>query len=268
MRKLIYPYIILGLLLIFSSCSTRQYQVLFQQKDAVNDSTYHDTGNIADYRIKSQDILQIRNLQDGNGLFNTSAHNDLKSGGLLSNNTGGQNLAENQDFRVEEDGTVILPAIGRVKVAGYTRAGAQTLIEDAYRKSVFVNPIIELKIVSLKVIIFGEIKAQGSFPIVKDQTTLVEMIGQAGGITDKANEKNVKIIRGTEKNPKVISVDLSNIASINDPKSVLQNGDIIYISQNKRATRSENFQNFSSSIFQPLLLFFNTMLIIFTLTRR
>ncbi|MDP9046699.1 MAG: hypothetical protein M3N14_01095, partial [Bacteroidota bacterium] len=96
---------------------------------------------------------------------------------------------------------------------------------------------------------------------------LVELIGRAGGLTEKANETNIKIIRGSQENPKVTEIDLSDIRSINDPRAVLQNGDIIYIAENKRAVRNEKIQNFGS-IFQPALLLFNTALIIVTLIRR
>jgi polysaccharide export outer membrane protein len=92
------------------------------------------------------------------------------------------------------------------------------------------------------------------------------MIGAAGGITDKANETQVRIIRGTQRNPQVTIIDLGNILSVNDPRAILQNGDIIYIPQNKRATRSDNLQSFSI-IVQPALLLFNTALIILTLIR-
>ncbi|MCR8560204.1 polysaccharide biosynthesis/export family protein [Mucilaginibacter sp. BJC16-A38] len=262
MRRLIYSYFISGLLLLCASCSTKQYQVLFQQKDKLNDSSYANVDTMGSYRIKPQDILQIRNLQDSNVLLSSTTSGNAAKSVILAPGS-----ADNLGFQVEEAGTVILPALGRIKVAGYTRAEAQKLIEDAYRKNVLVNPIIELKIISLKVTIFGEIKSQGSFPLIKEHTTLVEMLGTAGGITEKANETNIKIIRGTGKNPKVIVVDLGDIQSINDPKTMLQNGDIIYIAQNKRATRNDNFQNFSASFFQPVLLLFNTALIIFTLVR-
>ena len=95
---------------------------------------------------------------------------------------------------------------------------------------------------------------------------MVELIGEAGGLTEKANEKSIKIIRGSEKDPQVTNIDLSNVESINDPKTILQNGDIIYIAQNKRAVRNDNLQNFSF-IVQPALLLFNTALIVLTLIR-
>jgi hypothetical protein len=36
--------------------------------------------------------------------------------------------------------------------------------------------------------------------LIKDKTNLIEMLGEAGGLTDRSNEKNIKIIRGDPKN--------------------------------------------------------------------
>ena len=93
------------------------------------------------------------------------------------------------------------------------------------------------------------------------------MIGQAGGLTDKANAKNIEIIRGSQTHPVITRVDLSNINSLSDPAAILQNDDIIYIAQSKRAARTDNLQNFST-LLQPALILLNTVLIIVTLTRR
>jgi polysaccharide export outer membrane protein len=141
------------------------------------------------------------------------------------------------------------------------------MIENLYRKELLKNPVIELTITNLKVTVLGEIRAQGNYVLTKDRTTLVELIGQAGGLTENADERNIKIIRGTEQNPKVTVIDLNNIRSINDPVSILQSGDIIYVAQNKRAARSANLQNFNT-VFQPLLIIFNAALIIFTLAHK
>jgi polysaccharide export outer membrane protein len=264
MRRIILSNLVLVVFFICTSCSNKQYQVLFQQKNSLSDSSSQKPSIIIkEYRIKSQDILQIRNLQN----FKKYIVNDAVTNS--NTNIAGENAASEQTaqqaFQVEEDGSVILPDIGHIQVAGLTRAEAQKLVEEAYRKEL-LNPIIELKIINLKVTMFGEVRAPGSFTLTKEHTTLVEMLGLAGGITERANETNVKIIRGTQLNPQVTVIDLSDIHSINDPRAILQNGDIVYIAQNKRATRSENLQNFTT-IFQPALLLFNTALIVFTLIR-
>jgi polysaccharide export outer membrane protein len=261
MRRLIFSYLILGAILICTSCSDKQYQALFQEKNAMGDTLSQKSPlPLSEYHIKSQDILEIRNLQNSKTIVDLNPASAMATSQVATS-------TQPETFQVEEDGTVALTGLGHVTVAGLTRFEAQKLIESLYHNTLLKEPIIALKIVNLKVTILGEIKGQGNYPLTKDKITLIELIGEAGGLTDKANEKNVKIIRGTEKNPKVIEIDLNNIRSINDPSTILQSGDIIYVAQNKRATRADNLQNFST-LFQPILILFNTVLILYTLIRR
>jgi polysaccharide export outer membrane protein len=246
-----------GIVVLGSSCSYKQNQILFEKKASV-DTVLQKTA-IVSYRIQPQDILQVRNLQNLKYIVD-----EVPSATGIAN---GLTAAQGQTFQVEEDGTVALPAIGHVQVAGLTRTQATKLIEDLYRKNLLKDPIIELKVVNLKVTLLGEVKSPGNFPIIKDNTTLVELIGQAGGLTAAANEKNIKIIRGKNNTQNVTEIDLSNINSLSDPRANLQNGDIIYVAQNKRAIRTENLQNLNTWV-QPALLLLNTALIIFTLSRQ
>ena len=261
MCRLIFSYLILGAILICTSCSDKQYQALFQERNAIADTLSQKSPlPLSEYHIKSQDILEIRNLQNSKTIVDLNPASAMAASQVATS-------TQPETFQVEEDGTVALTGLGHVQVAGLTRFEAQKLIESLYHKDLLKDPIIALKIINLKVTILGEIKGQGNYPLTKDKITLIELIGEAGGLTDKANEKNVKIIRGTEKNPKVIEIDLNNIRSINDPTTILQSGDIIYVAQSKRAARGDNLQNFST-IFQPALILFNTVLIIFTFIHR
>jgi len=264
MRFLTLVYLFFSLLFI-ASCSYKQDQILFEQRSSIDTLEKNNTEVINNYKIKPQDILQIRNLQNMKYIVD-DAPAEGNTPGSASGSGSGSN-SEGQTYQVEEDGSVALPVIGHVQVVGLTRMQAAKQIEDLYRKTLLKDPIIELKIVNLKVTVLGEIKSQGNYPLVKDKTTLVEMIGEAGGLTDRANEKNIKIIRGNQNNPQVTLIDLSDIKSLSNPATILQNGDIIYIAQNKRAVQSDKFQNFST-ILQPALIILNTVLIVFTLARR
>lgn len=254
------------LLLASNSCSFKQQQLLFQQEKSVIDSARNNEPNsgsgTSDYHIRSQDLLQIRNLQSIKYIVDdlpVTPGNNVGAGGGTS--------SSGQTFQVDDEGMVALPALGRIQIAGLTRVQAEQQIEALYRKNLLVNPIIELKITNLKITFLGEIKNQGNFPLVKDKTNLIEMIGEAGGLTDKANEKNIKIIRGDPKNPQITEVDLSQLKTIGDPRIILQNNDIIYIAQNKRAVKSDQLLNFSTTV-SPLLIILNSALILYTLIRR
>jgi polysaccharide export outer membrane protein len=256
------PCLILALFLVLTSCSKRQYQYLFQQKTAVTDtSANQNIAAVSVYRIKPQDILEIKNLQNSKDIVDLNPAVNGAPTGLANTQT------QAPGYLVEDDGTVALTGLGRVPVAGLTRTEAQRLIEDMYRKTVLKDPIISIRITNLSVSLFGEVHTPGNYPLTRDKTTLVQVLGLAGGLNDQANETNVKIIRGSQKDPKIILVDLGNVRSINDPRAILENGDIVYVEKNRRAVRNDNFLNLSQ-IVQPALLLFNTALIILTFTRR
>jgi len=253
------------LVVFLCSCSYKQQQLLFKERGTIEDTSRNTAATqgsgTSDYRIRSQDVLQIRNLQNIKYIV------DEAPSPTAGGSSGSMVTSQGQAYQVEGDGTVALPVIGRIKVAGLTRAEAMKLIEDDYRKSVLKDPIIELKITNLKVTLLGEVKGQGNYPLLKDKTNLVEMIGAAGGLTDKADEKNIKIIRGNPKNPQITEVDLSKTSTLGDPKLILQNDDIIYIAQNKRAIKNDQLQNFNMTA-QPLLLILNSALVIYALIHR
>jgi polysaccharide export outer membrane protein len=245
------------LIITGTSCSYKQNQVLFEAPQRGKDTLFSKALSY-DYKIEKQDVLQMRNLQDISYVYNVPGNG---SGGAANP------APQPQIYQVENDSTVALPVIGKVKVAGLTKLEAAKKIQDIYADSVLKKPIIELKIINLKVSVFGEVKTPGNYPLVSDKTNLIDVLGQAGGLTDKANEKTIKIVRGGIKNPRVIMVDLSTVKTASNPVIVLQSQDIIYVAQNKRAIRNDKFQDIST-IVQPGLLLLNTILIIFTLSKR
>lgn len=249
--------------LLSASCSYKQDQYLFEQKGvAAGIKPADSTANITNYRIRPQDILQITNVQNNRSIIDQQAGAGTTQAGQSS-----QSAAEssNNNYTVDDDGTIGLPALGRVQIAGLTRMEARKRIEDLYGKEL-KHPLLEVKIINLKVTVTGEVRSPGNIPLIKDHTTLVEVIGEAGGLTEKADEKTIKIIR-TNQHSKVDQFDLSNINTLSDPRIFVQNDDIIYVLQNKKAIRNNNLQNFSL-VTQPILLLVNTALIIYTFARR
>src|SRR6202000_2619009 len=86
-------------LLITASCSFKQQQLLFKQSNPNQGNTQSNQDNsgagTSDYRIHSQDILQIRNLQSTKYIVD-EAPVSITAGGSSSTSQG-------QTFQVEDD---------------------------------------------------------------------------------------------------------------------------------------------------------------------
>ncbi|RZL47601.1 MAG: hypothetical protein EOP00_11495 [Pedobacter sp.] len=252
--------------LLLCSCGARKEHSLFNAAtDVVTDTikqvyVVNDQGIDSYYKIKVNDLIAIRNVQNkewgATASTGTTTNASSISGGM-------QNV---QSFEVQPDGKVNLPAVGKVEIAGLSRREATAKIEAIYKEKLLPDPIIELSIVNLKVTLLGEFSKQGNFLLERDNTTLIDIIGEAGGITKTADPKTCKIIRGDRSKPEIIYVNLNDINSLASKKLVLQNNDIIVLQTTKGAALSEKLQSFNN-IVQPLLVVVNLAVLIFTISR-
>lgn len=271
-KMLKYSYIkffhlfLLGML-ILSSCGSRNSQTLFNAATDVLTDTISRVYVVNDpgsddlyYRIKVNDVISIVNLQNKEW---GSTKNPL-TGSTVTTNASPE---KGTTYRIEEDGTANLPAIGKILLAGLTRREAAQKLQDRYGNPQYlIDPIIELNIVNLKVNVLGEFNKQGSFYLTKENVNLIDIISEAGGLTKTADPKTLKIIRGNRNNPEIIYVNLNDIKSLGSRKLILQNNDIIYIQPTKGAALAERLQK-SNNIIQPILVVVNLAILIFTLTK-
>ncbi|MEO1067534.1 MAG: SLBB domain-containing protein [Cyanobacteria bacterium J06638_6] len=150
-------------------------------------------------------------------------------------------------FIVLQDGTVNLPQIGQVFIAGSTFAEAESTL-TAYFSRFIQQPRVTVAPVTLRpvrVAISGEVRRPGSYTVQRPQEdvrsnnsfdarfpTLTEAIAQAGGITADADISEVMLRRTTGYNEKQTSTyDLWELIQSGDLTKdvILQGGDEIFI---------------------------------------
>jgi polysaccharide export outer membrane protein len=98
---------------------------------------------------------------------------------------------------VAADGTVALPFIDRLAVAGLTAAEASQLIQDTYARSV-TTPQVETEVVAFRsqsVMVEGEVERPGMVYIADNIMTVGEALASAGGTTGEADTRNGVLIR-------------------------------------------------------------------------
>jgi len=267
-KPLIQSFLLLIITIGLFGCAARKERSLFNAKsDIVTDTikqvyVVNEQGvSDAFYKIKINDRLAIRNVQ--NKEFGATA-STISNSSTSSSTSGAINSL--LSYPVDLDGKVNLPAVGKVEIVGLSRREAAIKIQELYAKQLLLDPIIELSIVNLKVTLLGEFSKQGNFLLERDNTTLIDIIGEAGGITKTADPKTLKIIRGDRANPEIIYVNLNDINSLASKKLVLQNNDIIVLQQTKSSATTEKLQSYNN-LLQPLLVVVNLAVLIFTVTR-
>ena len=124
--------------------------------------------------------------------------------------------------RVSDDGVIVMPLVGGIRVAGLTPREAGQEIADVLGKSYLQDPQVSIFVseyASQDVTVAGAVKQPGVIPI-KGRTTLLQSIAMAGGLADLANDNEVVIFRGQgTPNARAYVVDLAQVqdGSLGDP---------------------------------------------------
>lgn len=133
------------------------------------------------------------------------------------------------DYDVDSSGRVLLPVAGVVQVAGRDFEEVRAEVERAFATE-FSGALIRL-IPLLRISVLGEVRTPGLFPV--DPTMSVsDVIAAAGGLTDLANQNDIRVIRGDR------TASVSSSDNVVELREALLSGDRIVVG--RRSWASQN----------------------------
>ncbi len=183
--------------------------------DALTDST-----NLQ-YTIAPNDILNFKIYsKDGYKLVDVTTFENFENN---------QYLDEQSTYVVEQDGQVKLPVIGRVNLNGYSLKEAEMHLESKYSEY-YINPFVQLSIANKRVVVFtGEGHNGRVVPLKNENTTLIEALGLAGGISKYARSREIYVLRDINGETQVYNIDLSRMDGVQHAGMIMQANDVIYV---------------------------------------
>ena len=151
-------------------------------------------------------------------------------------------------YRVNEEGDIEMPVLGKLHVAGLVRAEVEELIKTALEKQV-LNPMVQVNLVSAKVSVLGEVARPGTVGISNGRLTVLEALAAVGDMTPYGRRDNVLISREVDGKMEFARIDMTSPELLTSPYYYLQQNDVIYVSPNKvRAINSANVSLWLSTV--------------------
>jgi polysaccharide biosynthesis/export protein len=135
---------------------------------------------------------------------------------------------------VGDDGTINVPLVGNLKVAGMSPVEAASRVAKALKDGgYFVDPQVTILVTQQRsqlVSVVGEVQAVGRYPI-NPRTTIVDLLAQAGGVKATASEVGYILRRDDDGHTSRYPVKLTGLADINDalPPPTLLGGDSLVV---------------------------------------
>jgi polysaccharide biosynthesis/export protein len=152
--------------------------------------------------------------------------------------------------RVNGAGSISLPLIGSVSVAGLNQQEVESRIADRYREKYLQNPQVSIFIKEFtndRITIEGAVAKPGIFPLT-GEITLLRALAMAGGFGPMAKSSEVMIFRVNEQKVRQVAVfDIEKIRSGKGDDPVIKGDDLIVVQRD--STRAL----FKDSIFRDIM---------------
>ena len=179
-----------------------------------------------DYRVQYRDILYI----DVKALTTEGKIENIMQGSSGSNQTYIQGEANQYliGYIVDKQGHILLPGVGKLSVAGKSLPEIQRIVQGRI-DSVFNHAFVDVKLLSFKYTVLGEVRTPGSFINYNDYLTVLDAIGHAGGVSDYGRRDRVLVVRSIPEGSKTYRIDLQNKDILTSEAYFLMPNDVIII---------------------------------------
>lgn len=142
--------------------------------------------------------------------------------------------------RVARDGSVAIPAVGRVYLAGMEIEAAESMVAaESRNRQVYPNPFVSIQFEqrrATQVTVVGAVEKPGIYPLQRGESSLMAAIVAAGGLCKDADE-NIQIKRAPaqgnlsniQQASMVVDPATGQVIPSTIPSSTGGNGDIIQV---------------------------------------
>ena len=203
-----------------------------------------------DYKISKDDKITF--------LLSTNDGQDIVSGqtGVSSESTSGQS---NQiEYVVRSDGNVFLPLIGDLYIVGMTVKQSEEKLKELYTAH-YLNPFVQVTVTNKRVIVFPGDGGSAKVVIIKNNnTTLMEVIAEVGGISERGKANTIKLMRSVNGKREIYPIDLSTIEGLAFADMIVQANDYVYVEPHPKLGREVLAQ------VTPIVAILSSALVLFT----
>lgn len=242
-RKLIFFLPVIVILL--SSCYSYRNTGLLQVKN--NKLPEYSPSVYQDYKIRVNDEIVFRLITS-----------DVTFSKLIVANQSVNSTQSVISYRVFPDGTIDLPFVKNIPVAGLTFNEASMVIEKKFRE-IIPDATVKITLVNKTFTVIGQ-AGSGNFPIYKDKLTLFQALSLSGDINYAADFRNVRVLRETDEGTKVLNFDIRPASIVDSQYYYIYPNDIIYIQTDPSSFyKVGNYSSFIALISSSLSLLFTTL---------
>ena len=215
MRQMIKHILMFCMLSALTGCYGYRQVGLLQERE---DLPQYDSAAYEPYRLQVNDEIIYRVVTMDETIAKTLSAN-MQGAGQYANS-----------YRIYSDGTVDIPFLAPVKLAGLTELEAQDTLRKAFRE-IIPDADVKLAMYNKTFTVLGDARS-GKYAINKERLTIFQALAMTGDLMNSGDRRHVRIIRphGNDE-PEVLEFDIRTNSIIDSKYYYVYPNDLIYVSR-------------------------------------
>lgn len=239
---------VFAMMLLLASCgNTRKYMYLNdmmpgeQYEVNLESATVIHPNDRLDIKVscKNPELAVPFNAQLGT--YQVAADGSVRSAGV----------DVNAGYRVDDEGYIVFPVLGKIAVGGKTLKEVAGIIEVMIEEGNYIkNPEVAIEFLNFKYTVLGAVSGKGTYTVDGDKVTIIEAIAKAGDLTKNARMDRIAVIRMVDGKYQIFYNDIRTAEIFKSPTYYLQQNDIVYVEpkHKERNDRAWQFASFGVSL--------------------
>jgi len=227
-------------IMLFSCATQKELSYLSNLSETGGEEYF--TMDFPDYKVQARDILYVSvKAQTAEGTLNEMLiDRSFANAGFVQ----GESSQYITGYSIDPEGHVTIPLLGKIPVGGMTIYQIRDLFQGKV-DSLFRHAYVEVRLVSFKFTVLGEVRLPGSYLNYNDQLTVLEAIGRAGGITETGEKKKILVIRPVGNTTQTYNLNLLDKNLLASPAYFLSPNDVVIVQPSAKKVFNLNLPTFS-----------------------
>jgi len=215
MRKIFIHILLVALVSTLTGCYGYRQVGLLQERDNL---PQYDSAAYQPYRLQVNDEIIYRVVTMDETIAKTLSSNGNNVGQYANS------------YRIYSDGTVDIPFLSPVKLAGLTELEAQDTLRKAFRE-IIPDADVKLAMYNKRFTVMGDANS-GIYNIYKERLTIFQALAMTGDLMNSGDRRHVRIIRPRgNSEPEVLEFDIRTNTIIDSKYYYVYPNDLIYVSR-------------------------------------
>ncbi len=238
MRRFVNLCTVVLTILLLASCTSQKNLIYFQNDDLKSDNQpdtmlyqYENgyTNSSPEYKLQPHDMIYVQIYSSLDNASSALFQSTTQSGNTMQAN---DNTLYLTSYEVDNDGNVDLPTIGKINVLGMTIEEAQNAIKQKAEE--FSEGItVTCRMVTFRIKVAGEVNNPGIYTFYQPSVNIFDALLAAGDLTYYGNRQKVRIVRKSETEDAIYTLDIRKASVMKNKNYYLRPGDIVYVEPNK-----------------------------------